>query len=123
MTHLSHKSPANNHAKSAAKRNGITVPKPRPLRELDPSIEVIKPIPIVIRKADEGYVARFVKANVAASGDTRAEARENLKAMIVDTFENYLRHQAVLGIGPQQQLAALQSYLRPKSHADQAARR
>lgn len=47
----------------------------------------LKPIPVLIERVDESYVATFLEANIAASGATRILAVENLKAMILDEYE------------------------------------
>jgi dCTP deaminase len=49
--------------------------------------EAMRPIPVVIIAGESQYVASFFAANIHASGDTDQEALDNLRSLILDTFE------------------------------------
>jgi predicted RNase H-like HicB family nuclease len=64
-----------------------------PIQSLDPEpYEFIQPIPAVVRQEGEEYVATFYDANISASGETEKEAIQNLKDMVVATYELLTGH-------------------------------
>jgi hypothetical protein len=70
-------------------------------------------IPVVVRpEGDEEYVAMFVEANLASSGDTVHEAVDNLKDFMAEVFRKYssLPPQK-LGPGPKKQLQVLKQFI------------
>lgn len=71
-------------------------------------------IPIVIRPAGEAYEASFFDANIHASGDTEEEALRNLKALILDVFDDLssLKPEE-MGPEPARQHRVLNHYIRP----------
>jgi predicted RNase H-like HicB family nuclease len=75
--------------------------------------EVLRPIPVLIRSMEEEFVASFVEANVNASGETRQEAFESLKALVLDVFDSLRSHPAEkLGPEPARRLAVLRDFIR-----------
>lgn len=85
-----------------------------PVQSLDPEpLDVLAPIEAVIRPSDGGFVATFFDANVNASGETETEAFENLKDMLVATFEEFSALGSErLGPEPARQLAVLRRFIR-----------
>jgi predicted RNase H-like HicB family nuclease len=81
---------------------------PKPLR-------LKKDIPILLQSNGEEYVASFLDANINASGETQAEAVDNLKDILAAVFEK-LRSlsPAALGTGPTRQLAVLTEFIESK---------
>jgi hypothetical protein len=49
-------------------------------------IELIQPIPFVIRFNGDDFIASFFDANVHASGETRQEAFDGMREMLIATF-------------------------------------
>ena len=49
--------------------------------------QVSNPLPILIRQGQDSYVASFFEANIHAAGDTDQEAFDNLRSLILDTFD------------------------------------
>ncbi len=76
------------------------------------SVVLLRPIPVTVQQEDGVYAASFEDANVNASGETLNDALDMLKEMIAFTYEEYSEKEAVLGIGPQKQLAALRRFVR-----------
>jgi hypothetical protein len=77
--------------------------------------DLISDIKVVVEGSDGEFIATFFDANIGMSGDTEEEAVSNLKAIIVDTFELYEENEAVLGPGPQKQLAVLRKFIQKKA--------
>ena len=70
------------------------------------------PIKIKIVGKDSEYIASHHESNIHASGDTPYEAIENLKSLILDTFDCLISEpEANLGIKAKHQLALLQSII------------
>ncbi len=71
--------------------------------------DVLREIPAILQQTQDSFVATFFDANLAASGDTREEAVQNLKTLIVEIFED-LESEPIekLGPEPRHQLAVLQ---------------
>lgn len=71
-----------------------------------------QPIWITVQPVDDEFCAIFFDANINATGDTKFEAIENLKDLIVS---NYSRFSSLgdkrLGPGPRKQLAILKSLI------------
>ncbi len=84
-----------------------------PVESLAPEpYAVIKPIPAVVRKEDDEYIASFFDANLAASGDTQAEAIFNLKDIIVAALELFAdTDEGHLGPGPLRQKRVLEEFV------------
>lgn len=79
---------------------------------------VTKPIPVSIRRIDNGFVASFEDANVNASGDTKVEAVENLLEYIVDLYDTLAARQPdTLGPGVTRQLETMRRYMRKQPNA------
>ena len=81
---------------------------------LDDTLMVRKPIPVTVTRAGAEYVAQTTftdEANVHASGETTAEAIENLRDMIAATFNCYSSSPEALAPVPRQTLAALRQYI------------
>jgi hypothetical protein len=97
-----------------------------PLTTLAPEpLELERPIPIVIRPVDDGYVATFFDANINMSGDTEQEAFENVKLLLIDIYEELDAGAKALGPELERQLAVLRTYIRrkePHGQGHQAAR-
>lgn len=73
---------------------------------------LLQPIPCVARPVDDGFVASFSAAGMNASGESRAEAIENLKDIIAAkyrVFSSYEPNQ--LSVSVRRQLRVLQAYL------------
>ena len=83
-----------------------------PVTTLAPEpVAVLRDIPVVVRPTEDGYLATLFDANIGMTGDTQEEAVENLKALLVDVFEQLEREESHLGPGPQRQLATLRTFL------------
>lgn len=75
--------------------------------------EVIKPFTVVVNPADDGFEASLYDANLYSSGDTEAEAVNNLKSVILDTHTMLEQlDESKLGPGPLKQRNALASLVR-----------
>jgi predicted RNase H-like HicB family nuclease len=87
-----------------------------PVQSLAPEqYEVIKPLLAVVRMVDSEYVASFVDANVASSGETEDEAVLNLKDAIVSAFDVLSSAtDSELGPGPLRQKRTLEEFIRRK---------
>jgi dCTP deaminase len=87
---------------------------PVPLTSLEPGrYELERPIPAMLQPSDDGFTATFFDANIGSSGDTEEEAINNLRTLILDTFELLESKQPEqLGIEPRRQLALLRSLIR-----------
>jgi hypothetical protein len=87
------------------------------LTDLDPfEYEVAKPIYVSIEPDGVEYLATFTDACIAASGETQADAIENLKDMIVLLYEDLSEEpEGRLGPSPQHQLAVLKRFLTPRA--------
>jgi len=84
-----------------------------PITTLAPeSVAVLRDIPVVVRPTEDGFLATLFDANIGMTGDTQEEAVENLKALLVDVFEQLEREENQLGPGPQRQLATLRSFIK-----------
>lgn len=69
-------------------------------------------IPVDIEDSGEGAVlVRWEEANIAMTGRTLEEALDNLRAEILDTYENYGMELGSLGPGPTQQYALMNEYI------------
>jgi predicted RNase H-like HicB family nuclease len=75
--------------------------------------ELTRDIPVVLQPSDDGFIATFFDANIATGGDTEAKALDNLRSLIVDTFE-LLESEPTekLGREPEKQLRVLRSLIR-----------
>ena len=75
--------------------------------------KVLNPIPVVIVKESESYVASFIDANMSMSGDTEFDAFSNLRDYILDAYES-LSELPVDDLGPMpfRQLAIIKEYLK-----------
>jgi predicted RNase H-like HicB family nuclease len=66
----------------------------------------------VVRPCGGDYLAMFFDANIGTMGDTEEEAVQNLKALIIDTFECLESNEENLGPEPTRQLAILKALIR-----------
>jgi predicted RNase H-like HicB family nuclease len=85
-----------------------------PLTILEPGrYELTRDIPVVLRPSDDGFTATYFDANIATGGDTEEEALDNLRSLIIDTFE-LLESQPSENLGPepQRQSKVLRSLIR-----------
>lgn len=83
-----------------------------PVETLYPEPFLLKrPFHVVVCEDDQDAVATFFDANLGMSGDNAEEAVRNLKAVIVDTFDQYEEYEAVLGPEPARQLAVLREFI------------
>jgi dCTP deaminase len=95
---------------------GVTASRlgPVPLTILEPGrYELTRDIPVVLRPSDDGFTATYFDANIATGGDTEEEALDNLRSLIIDTFE-LLESQPSENLGPepQRQSKVLRSLIR-----------
>lgn len=75
--------------------------------------EVLKTFHIVLQQHEEEYIATFFDANIGASGETREEAINNLKDIIITNFEILTNHdESQLGPEPLRQLRVLEKFVR-----------
>lgn len=69
-------------------------------------------LPVQITETIGGYIASFSEANIHSQGQTEWEAIDNLKLMIIDSFEMLSElDPSELGPVPTKQLAILQSFI------------
>jgi dCTP deaminase len=87
---------------------------PVPLTSLEPGrYELARDIPVVLQPSDDGFTATFFDANIGSSGDTEEEAIDNLRTLIIDTFELLESTQVEkLGREPRRRLKVLRSLIR-----------
>lgn len=87
-----------------------------PIASLAPEpYEVIKPLYVVVRAEGDQYIASFFDTNLSASGDTRTEAVDNLKDIVIATVEMLGEmDEGNLGPVPQQQKKVLGEFIRKK---------
>lgn len=85
----------------------------------EPGYKLLKPIPVVVHLEKDGeHVASFFDGNIHASGDNDQEAFENLRSMILDTFDTLAGLQIEQMARPAaDQWALLQRYLKKGRHA------
>jgi predicted RNase H-like HicB family nuclease len=71
------------------------------------------PISVTVEEDAAGnFVASFFDASISATGENEQEAFENLKSLILDTFDSLNREAlAKLGPEPRRQLAVLRSFI------------
>lgn len=84
------------------------------LTTLEPGrYELHRDIPAALQSSEDGFTATFFDANIATGGDTEQEALDNLRSLIVDTFE-LLESEPIEALGPepQRQLNVLRSLIR-----------
>jgi hypothetical protein len=83
---------------------------------LDPEpLDLVSPISVVIEESDGSFIATFLEASLAASGDTEAEAIEGLKDRIITTFERLKsKHDNQLGPVPLRQKQILTSLIQSR---------
>jgi hypothetical protein len=73
---------------------------------------LVRPIEVMVEQVDDSYVASFFDANISASGDNQQEAFDNLRSLILDTYDSLLAEPSErLGPEPRRQLAVLESFL------------
>jgi dCTP deaminase len=87
---------------------------PVPLTTLEPGrYELTRDIPVVLQPSDDGFTATFFDANIASGGDTEEEAVDNLRTLIIDTFDLLESVEPEkLGREPRRQLQLLRSLIR-----------
>lgn len=82
----------------------------------EPYVPVNGAIYAVVTSVEDGYVASVHDVNVGASGDTVLEAVENLKELLVITFEDLSEERPErLGSRAASQIRALQAIIRRTS--------
>jgi len=89
-----------------------------PVQSLEPEpYELIKPLRFTVRSVEEAYVASFDDATLSATGDSVAEAVENLKDIMLTTYDILIGspHDS-LGVVPTGQLAVLSEFLRKREN-------
>lgn len=75
--------------------------------------EVIKPILVVVQPEDGEFLGSFFEANIHATGETDQEAYDNLRLMILDTYESMAEvPESDLAPVASQQWKVLQRYVR-----------
>lgn len=75
--------------------------------------ELLKPFHIVLQQDEDEFIASFFEANLGASGDTKKEAIDNLKDIIISTFEILKEHkESQIGPEPFRQLKVLEEFIR-----------
>lgn len=74
--------------------------------------KVIAPIKVVVQGTGDDYTATFFDANIGSSGETQQEAVDNLKELLIMSFES-LEHDTADGLGPQmkKQKVVLESFI------------
>ena len=84
------------------------------IKELDDSnYEVVKPIPVTLQPDGEEFQASFFDANVHTAGATDQEALDNLRSLILDTFDTLVDlAESELAPAAQRQRAVLRRYVR-----------
>lgn len=83
-----------------------------PVETLTPEPYIVKrTFHVVVCPSDDDFIATFFDANIGMSGDTATEAVANLKASIVDAFEQFEKYESVLGPEPTRQLAVLREFI------------
>lgn len=82
------------------------------ITDLDTGYAAIVPIPVRIARVGDSYEAGFSAANIHTSAETLIGAVRNLRSLILDVFDSLVTEQAVLGPGPQHQLATLLRYVK-----------
>ena len=92
-----------------ASRQNITVP----ITSLAPEpLSLRHPIFVVVQPEGDEFSATFFDANINASGDTQTEAVDNLKEILVNTYQRYSAlGEDKLGPGPRKQLAVLRTII------------
>jgi hypothetical protein len=96
------------HCKQLRSAQSIVVP----VETMAPEPFILRrPFQIVLRPADGEYLATFFDANIGIGGATEEEAINNLKALIVDTFDQLEHNEAILGPEPTRQLVVLRELL------------
>ncbi len=50
--------------------------------------ELLRPVPVTIRPEEGEFLASFFDANIHATGATDQEAYDNLRSLILDTFDS-----------------------------------
>ena len=80
----------------------------------DHSIRVLHPLPAMIKPESGVYMASLVDTDICASGESLAEAAENLKDIVVAKFRLFSRKEAILGEQPRRQLGVLRQFLRAR---------
>lgn len=110
-------------AANNAKGVELTFPLNLLLKELETGYEAIKPIQIKVEQTEGGFIARFVEANVNASGEGWDDAVLNLKSLLIDKLDVLSAHKPnTLGPAPKRQLSVLQSYIRRVVNVNKRAR-
>lgn len=71
---------------------------------------VLQPIPIIIERVDDSFLATFEEANIAIGGVNRQDAYQSLVAEILDTFDA-LTEEGHLGPDAAAQLQVLRTYI------------
>ena len=75
---------------------------------------VERDIPVCFRPSASGFVASFLDANIASEGDTIGDAFENLKALLLDYYEDLSSEpDERLGPEPLRQKKVLMALIKP----------
>ena len=85
-----------------------------PIQTFDPEpYDLVADLFVVVQPDEDEFTATHFDSNLNAGGDNPVEAVENLKSVMLDTFEHYsaLDKEGKLGVGPKRQLAVLQRFI------------
>ncbi|SRR6266851_48246 len=75
--------------------------------------DVLRPLTAVVTPVEDGFEAGLFDASIFASGDTEAEAVDNLKSVVLETYEALEElGDSRLGPGPLKQKRALSNFIR-----------
>ena len=77
----------------------------------DHSISVLHPLRAVVRPKDGVYMASLEDTNISASGESLAEAVDNLKDIVAAKFRLFSREENILGKRSRHQLHVLRQSL------------
>jgi hypothetical protein len=74
---------------------------------------LLKSIPVTIRQTGDDFIATFFDARLSSSGDNREDAFDNLKDIIVSTFQIFSSMSSdTMGPLPKRQMAVLSEFMK-----------
>jgi hypothetical protein len=78
-------------------------------------VDLVEPFIAVVRTSGDGFIATFFEGNVSAAGSNEVEAIDNLKELVVATYEMLSElDPEELGVGPRRQLVVLNRIMTKK---------